>query len=1163
MLKNEYNEIAKSLPSNFRMRLEQISMFLSQGKASVMVGAGFSKNAQQMEFAQMKDWGELTRIFYEQLFFGEDRKKNEIYLYEPLKLAQMYESSFGRNALDTLIQNSLHNESIVPGRLHKMLMKLHWKDVFTTNYDTLLENAALESERGYQIVTNKDTLLYAQSPRIVKLHGSFPNIRPYIITEEDFRTYPQQYPEFVNTVRQALMESLFCLIGFSGNDPNFLQWIGWLRDVMGNQVSPAYLITYEPNLHKAQVDLFKGRGIEIINLAELKEGISYSEGLEFVLDYLNPKHKEHWNPEVNIPRITSVDDVVEATKIMMKIRERYPQYLYLPKDLHQYFADIDPFPNGIDKSVLEQLSLSQKIRFIYEIVWRYEVSLSPVLIDWILTEMEILSFMQVNCDPMDVHYLLEIQLALLTILRVNGEDNRFEELVEILEKWTLSSAQRHKLYYEQCLQSLSLLDYKKVRELLLQWDVNANETRSALWKAVVLSEIGQYNEAINLLNLTNQRFRQSLLTQGFYQQIAITYSNAIEEALSLLEKPNPIDTSLVSLKEYFIAKLSDAEKKPSTTYENTHKYGINRVQMTWHLGTNLSSRILYSYKYVRLVELAGYPLGHTKFVINEEWLNVATSALFEVFPIYAFRSLIRSRSKKTTLTCFNRKNVLSLPIDWADKQYAIYQSRIDEYLRDDSPIAYARKIEDVLLPAFAHLAPRLNIGLVQDLREQYLKCYNQNRRGYDKSLYDVILNSLFAQGSTSANFDMFLSVPETEIRRLPWSSKWIKMTLIHDKVIESMITYLDSYNDEDKNIEMDRLWYLLSADLNALQRARLEDAVRHWRCKPHTMKVAGEILWSYTKVKDKRQEDTANRDKYLQKVVGSISELDVSSISTNTVLYKFRDDCNRLICFAHMLTNEQVEMIIMKFYNLLVHNESLLKNDDSQSFFGGFRGELHRLIIQFTKFIVNSDLRDIGRNQLQVLRDVCVRYLDYNVATICILAKIEKYTESINSDLLYEYIETKLIKGSDYERIEALQAIKIVDSALRNKLVKVVLDYVRYVQTIKTSDFIDTISDLIVAGKLSRSVWKKRIDSVLLSIANSIADLVGEEELRMDVMHATNMLAGIVDAKWGETAGTRKWKAITNDRTQFNDVRIAFDLGQSRVIENKDELFEKLILKEE
>ena len=86
---------------------------------------------------------------------------------------------------------------------------------------------------------------------------------------------------------------------------------------------------------------FEGRGIEFINLAELKEGISYSEGLEFVLDYLNPKHKENWNPEVNIPRITSVDDVVEATKIMREIRERYPQYLYLPKDLHHYFADID------------------------------------------------------------------------------------------------------------------------------------------------------------------------------------------------------------------------------------------------------------------------------------------------------------------------------------------------------------------------------------------------------------------------------------------------------------------------------------------------------------------------------------------------------------------------------------------------------------------------------------------------------------------------------------------------------------------------------------------------------------------------------------------------------------------------------------------------------
>lgn len=34
---------------------------------------------------------------------------------------------------------------------------------------------------------------------------------------------------------------ILCLIGLSGNDPNFLEWIGWLRDIMGNNDAPVYL----------------------------------------------------------------------------------------------------------------------------------------------------------------------------------------------------------------------------------------------------------------------------------------------------------------------------------------------------------------------------------------------------------------------------------------------------------------------------------------------------------------------------------------------------------------------------------------------------------------------------------------------------------------------------------------------------------------------------------------------------------------------------------------------------------------------------------------------------------------------------------------------------------------------------------------------------------
>lgn len=1158
------SRIREQIPSEALMKLDQVKMFLNRGKASVMVGAGFSKNAYMMELVSMKDWNELSEAFFDQLFAKEqDRENNSALLHDSLKLAQMYECSFGRNALDTLIQDSLPNEATAPGKLHERLMKLNWHDVFTTNYDTLLEKAALDSERGYQVVTNKETLLYANSPRIIKLHGSFPNIRPYIITEEDFRTYPQKHPEFVNTVRQALMENLFCLFGFSGNDPNFLQWIGWLRDVMGNQVSPVYLITYEPNLHKAQQDLFKGRGIEIINIASFGDDISYSESLETVLEYLSTDTLSEWEPELNIGRITSVSEVEEATRKMKAIREQYPQYLYLPKQYHIKLSDIYPFRLGQDETILVHLNLSQRIRFMYEVVWRYEVALSPILVPWVLKEMEDLSFTDEQCEASEKYYLNEIQMAFLTILRVHGEDERFEDLVKILEKQPLKADQKHKLYYEQCIHNLEILDYKKVQTVLSKWEVNGSEVKSALWKAVVLSEIGQDNEAINLLNITNQRFRQSMLTQGVHQQIAITYSNALEEALTLLESQNPIDTSLVDLKKFLIARISDAEKKPSSTYENVHKFGVDQTESSWHSESNASSRIMYSYKYLRLVETAGYPFGHAKFSINEDWLKVAAASLFEFMPTYVFRVLVRSRSKNATMHCLSRKNILSLPEEWADQQYAIYQERIENYLQTDSRNNLAVKVEDVLLPGFARLASRLDLGYCQDLSEQMLKCYNLRKRGYDLKLFAIIQDNLFAQGRARANFGLFLAKPEDELHYLPWSVKWIRMTPVPNEAIDNAIISLGKIKDVDKERVIVRLWNMLSADLTAEQRTKIDDAIRLWRNNNPSLKLMDAILNTYKLVKYKKSRDAHEEGYYLAQVVDSVGKRNVDTVAGNMVLRNFASDCNKLSYFTHSISTPQHEVLITQLSKLLNKNEEILKEDDSKSFMGGFRGELHYLLVQFTKYIANSDLSGVNEDCMCDFQDVCVRYLDYHAATIAIIAKLNNYTNRIGETEIKEYVTKSLVHGSYYEYIEGLQAVRIIrNQKIRADLVKIVFDYAKYSLNYKTKHFVDTISSLIIDKKISKSQWLRPIDDILNSIANTMVDFSGEEELRMDMMYNTNMLAGVVNALWGETEGVIRWKQITQDRKNFNDVRIGFDMGQSRAIKDIDKLFEMLVLRE-
>ena len=144
-----------------------------------------------------------------------------------LKLAQEYETGFGRSDLHKFLQQSVRDNDFRPAEAHVRLMKLPWRDVFTTNWDTLLETTAERiAERSYSVIRNMDEIPLLGQPRIVKLHGSYPAHFPLIFTEEDYRTYPRKFSPFVNTVQQAMMETVFCLIGFSGDDPNFLQWSG-------------------------------------------------------------------------------------------------------------------------------------------------------------------------------------------------------------------------------------------------------------------------------------------------------------------------------------------------------------------------------------------------------------------------------------------------------------------------------------------------------------------------------------------------------------------------------------------------------------------------------------------------------------------------------------------------------------------------------------------------------------------------------------------------------------------------------------------------------------------------------------------------------------------------------------------------------------------------
>lgn len=162
------NDDTQQIPDDLKIHLERIKEALKNGCAAVMVGAGFSKNA--INGHLMPDWGELAK----KLDLSEN-KRESLGSRDILRLAEEYEVLLGPNALQDFIKENIPNNKVVkPGKIHKLLLGLNWCDVFTTNYDTLLEDVDNGEYRTIRTIQDLPHSGKSQRKRIIKLHGSIP-----------------------------------------------------------------------------------------------------------------------------------------------------------------------------------------------------------------------------------------------------------------------------------------------------------------------------------------------------------------------------------------------------------------------------------------------------------------------------------------------------------------------------------------------------------------------------------------------------------------------------------------------------------------------------------------------------------------------------------------------------------------------------------------------------------------------------------------------------------------------------------------------------------------------------------------------------------------------------------------------------------------------------
>lgn len=505
---------SNQMPDDVAVLLDEIFNALWSRQAAVMVGAGFSRNADPISetvppFPLSCDLAHTFHQEVRKISEGTNTPEREE-THDLTTEAELLEAHVGHDRLDEVIMLAIPDNQYTPSKLHVELVSLPWSEIFTMNYDTLIEKAAILSGQRYLVIRKQEDLFKGAGPRIVKLHGSIPDIRPFVITKNDYHKYHDSNELFVNKVRTTLVENSICLLGFSGEDQNFQAWMQWIIKRQGvDNERKVYLISILS--HEDEI-IARNRGLVPVNLGRCPDvGQDQSRAAALFLNRMKsgfmPASCIWLSTSESNTRNTSSDCIV-LTTLWQEERLSYPGWAIAPSKKRQLIKrEIDWMLDW--KAISENfngLTESLQIDFLFELNWRLERALYPIpnqlssfyndITQRFLSQQDTEQIDRVRTNPATEKTDFKLFQLLLAVLRSNrekGKDDSWKGLYLGISMQThmLDEDQLASLRYETCLKALFDGHLDSLSERIQEWPSNP---AMPLWEARRSGLIAEYGE---------------------------------------------------------------------------------------------------------------------------------------------------------------------------------------------------------------------------------------------------------------------------------------------------------------------------------------------------------------------------------------------------------------------------------------------------------------------------------------------------------------------------------------------------------------------------------------------------------------------------------------------------------------------------------------------
>nr|WP_156581146.1 SIR2 family protein [Helicobacter pylori] len=166
--------------------------------------------------------------------------------------------------------------------MHLEIVKLNIKNLITTNWDNLFEQAINEEGRFFNIIkSDKDIGSSTGFAKFIKMHGSLDE-NNIVFKEQDYLEYSKYFPLIENYIKGVFSTDTVILLGYSLSDQNVKQIISWVNS-HSKSVKPIYFIKTAKEFDRIEFEFYKNKNIHILYTQEYfeKQG-HYEELIKFL-----------------------------------------------------------------------------------------------------------------------------------------------------------------------------------------------------------------------------------------------------------------------------------------------------------------------------------------------------------------------------------------------------------------------------------------------------------------------------------------------------------------------------------------------------------------------------------------------------------------------------------------------------------------------------------------------------------------------------------------------------------------------------------------------------------------------------------------------------------------------------------------------------------------